>query len=155
LTDFWDLSRDDQAKVIGGMVLVLTAFGGFVAFLQFRNARDFSALFASEPSIFRASMAIIPWIYVFSVLPASILGIVTAGIYAKRSFTQVLKATGLALFIGAGCVLMISASLLLFGVLFSDLPQYIQAPLIIPAIFIPGIIASHITKKADKYFRNL
>jgi hypothetical protein len=158
LKEFQDLTLEDRAKVIGGLITVGVGFVAFLVFVYFFAIEDrfhLSERLKSGLSLFHVMPLMLLLLYVSTVLPMVLVGLTAMGMLAKRPVSWMLKGTLLSLLIVGAPFLLLASLFSLFALVFSNLPDYAQAPLIILPFFVCGIIAASVikTKRVDNYLK--
>jgi len=157
LDAFEDLSVEDKAKVIGGLIAVGVAILGFVVFIQLFGAEyrlRVSEDVKSGSSMFTAMSLIIVVMYFFTIFPMTVVGGLAMGLLAKRSLGYCMKdLIAPALLVTGGLLFLIASLFSLFGVLFSNLSEAAQVVLMMIACLVSSVIVGSIlkTKRFSKY----
>jgi membrane protease YdiL (CAAX protease family) len=160
LKEFEDLSVEDRAKVIGGLIIVgvwLVAVLVFVYFFHVEDQFHILARLNSGLPIFNVMPLMLVLVYVFTVLPTVLVGLTVLGMLAKRPFSWTLKGILLTLLMIGAPFLLLALLFGLFALVFSNLPDYAQAPLTILPFFFCGIIAAYAikTKRINNYLKKM
>lgn len=154
MSGFENLSREDKAKVIGGLALVGAGFLGCFLFLRFGFDRSqIDILWASGMSFFNIVKTIVPSLFLYICLPPCVAASVTSA-FVRRRFSDLLMAIFLVSVIGAA-FLLAYLLLSLFDLLFSGLELGMQAVFMMLAFMIPSMLFGFVMtrKKVNAYFR--
>jgi hypothetical protein len=158
LEAFEDLSVEDKAKVIGGLIAVGVATLGFVIFIQLFGAEyslRVSEDVKSGSSMFTAMSSFIVVMYFFTIFPTVVVGAVAMSLLAKHSLGYMVKDILFLLLVTGGTFFLIALLLGLFGVFFSNLSEDAQVILTMFACFVPSITVGLFilkTKRLSGYF---
>lgn len=160
MKEFEDLTVEDRAKVIGGLIIVgvwLVAVTVFTYFFYIEDRFRILARLKSGLPIFDAMPFILLLVYAFFGLPMVLIGLTALGMLAKRPFSWTLKGILLSLLIIGIPFLLLASLFSLFALVFSNLPDYAQAPLAILPSFLVGIIIAYVikTKRVRNYLKKM
>jgi membrane-associated HD superfamily phosphohydrolase len=152
-----DMSSEDRAKVIGGLVAVGVAISGFVVFIQLFGA-EYSLRLSEDlkygSSIFASMSVVIVVLYFFTVFPMMVAGGLTTGLLAKHSIGYCVKDIVIPTLLVTGAIFsLIVMQFSIFGVVFSSLSETAQAILLIFAVALSSIAIAAVlkTKRVKSY----
>jgi hypothetical protein len=157
---FEDLSVEDKAKVIGGLIAVGVATLGFVIFIQLFGAEyslRVSEDVKSGSSMFTAMSSFIVVMYFFTIFPTVVVGAVAMSLLAKHSLGYMVKGILFLLLVTGGTFFLIALLFSLLGVLFSNLSIAAQVVLMMFACFVSSMIVAFIlrTERVNSYLRKM
>jgi hypothetical protein len=153
-----NLSVKERAGVIGGLVMVGVWIVTFLVFIfVVSNYFHISDRLKSGSSLFSVMPLIMLLLYVLTLLPMICVGVTVAGIFAKLSYSSVLKGV-LVILLLVGVGLLLPASVFaLFALTLSNISIYVQVPLTILTILVCGMAMTYMTKarKIDVYLKKI
>lgn len=148
MTEWRDLSEEEKATVITGLVLVISMLLFSFVFLNFLGSP-----LPSGASPFGHMRVILLTMYVVVVIPTALI---TGGtvVYLRHRFSEIVN-TLIILLMAGGYLLLVTFFLTLFDVFLSGLPIEVAIILVALAFFIPSVIIARLmrAKRNSKYLK--
>jgi hypothetical protein len=160
LKEYRNLTQENRAKVVVGLMIVgvwLVAVTVFTYFFYVEDRFSILARLKSGLPIFNAMPLILLLLYAFFVLPMVLVGLTAIGMLSKRPLSWTLRGILLTLLVTGVPFLLLASLFGLFALIFSNLPDYLQAPLVILPSFLIGIIIAYVikTKRVRNYLKKM
>lgn len=157
---FEDLSVEERAMVVGGLIAVGVGFVCLLVFTRFffgEYSHRFSESFKSGSSIFTIVPLVIGFTYLIIIIPMAAVAAVTMGLYAKRSFGYVVKIFAVPLLVVGSILLADTLLFVLFEALFSNLLVSAQFLFILFTCLGSGMIGGYVlhTRRVNGYLRKI